>query len=175
MFSLIYTATTVLLNRVRGAGQYPKVITYVLLGVAVAVITGDYLMGLTTLLGTWLWAAPGWGRYFTAQTGWVTPLKEREIWGIDELADSGARLLVGNTYIDEKFARASGVIGMSLRGLIFSLPMFIGLTYLSGTGYYIYMILQGPAYYLTKTIKDAELLTGAVLGLGIAHSCGMFN
>jgi hypothetical protein len=141
-----------LLNCFRGRGWVPgdRIIACLGMGVCAGLYAGQWHIGITVALGTYLWALPAWGKHFVAITGATA----RE--------------------------RLRGLLGMSLRGLYlyplfvalawlttpWALPIGLG------------CLLQGPCYFAMRHTPDwqewavarAELLFGAVIG-GMVSLC----
>lgn len=165
MFS-IYSALYILawgaINRLRGHTFKAKVLNLlfgktqvaVYGGLATWLLTGDYILAGIVAVGYRLWAMLGWGTYFTAFTGDLFSLVEKqgtrftpagEVPLIDRAADKIFKLLHGyNLRADvavwlngtgitgdvlNKYRRDAytwGLLGMLLRGLCF-IPLFMGL------------------------------------------------
>lgn len=165
----LFILTSAALNGARGRGVVPggRILFAILMGVCAGSYSWNIPAGIVVASGMFLWALPGWGKYFSAFTGRDNP-KEQEISWIDWI---GYRIFLSDGY--EKTNLMRGTLCMSLRGL-YLYPMFIALapftSWLSlivGLG----CLLQGPAYGLMRYLESeeyavlyAELLMGAVIG-----------
>lgn len=165
------------LNRARGSDFFhlissssiTRLLTTLLMAVIGAISIGFSPTVLLILwVGIFLWAVFGWGKYFSAFHGRDNP-QESEIKWIDAI---GYKLFpVDNK---ESTNRLRGMVCMSLRGSVFSLPLFIALSaYI--TPYimlsWFLMFLQGPIYYSARIVKEkfsvlyAEIMMGFLFSL----------
>lgn len=115
--------------------------------------TNFLLLSGNAALGFYLWAVLGWGLYFACATGLWTR-GETEIGFIDRL---GLKLFPFITATRHYSNFRRGIFCMGLRGLIFSLPMFIGFAYLLSpwalVGWPV-MGLQGAVYYFYRALSQ---------------------
>lgn len=167
-----------ILNRIRGSefGRpfFNKMTTSLLKGTLIGLyyyhislnLTNSLLIGFITFLGIWLWAAPGWGLYFSSFTGRKNPVEE-EIVIIDLLAD-----LFFRDQATKKEIRRWGTFAMSLRGL-FLLPLFgfYGI-YFSNSMWMVGLLsgFQGIIYGSMRFIPEKYAIGVAeyLIGIGMA-------
>lgn len=160
------------LNRVRGGGIIAtgnRILSSLALGGLYALLTGSALAGIIVASGFYIWALPGWGLYFAAGHGkW--PKNQKEIGFIDAI---GLKLIPFKKASKHWTNYARGIICMGLRGGIFSLPLFAGLSYLYGIQALLLwpiFFLQGLAYFIAAKLDEefvmvAELIWGGVIGV----------
>jgi hypothetical protein len=140
------------------------VITNVLLSY---VLYKDIILALISGIGILIWLMKTWGKYWIAFDPQVdTYLNRKGIGFIDKFVDK----VYGNP-LDKKDVlqalRNWGTIGFSLRGFIFSIPLFIALAIYYNNYYLILlsapMLLQGLYYRWVNiyySFKYSEMLTG---------------
>jgi 1,4-dihydroxy-2-naphthoate octaprenyltransferase len=151
-----YNPTTI--NKVIGKITN-KIVTSILSGAALYLLTQDIVLCLITAVGILIWSIPGWGDYFD-----FTHTKNNENKIIDKITSK------------INSAKVKDTVAMSLRGL-FILPLFIGFSvYLQSFAPLVaapLILLQGPTYLLSlKIVPDfgynhalAEFLTGLLIGI----------
>lgn len=138
--------------------------------------------GAAVFLGLWIWAAPGWGRYFLSfqrNTAQQPGTREKE----DRIADWFAGLLEPDPRNDAEWRRF-GTAGMAARGAVYSVPMGVFLTFAGWPEINWLALLFGPLMAAqgfiygafryadglngNQRVEWAEVATGAWQGLLLA-------
>lgn len=166
-----------LMNAIRGGWlKIPgdRIVSSIGAGAVYCLISGSVLAGGIVAAGFYLWALKGWGLYFAAGHGqWAR--NETEIKWIDRI---GLKLIpfVTESRHSSNFLR--GILCMGLRGGVYSLPLFLGLSYVHGLeAMFVWPLffLQGLAYYVAggltpgiihpkNMVRCAEMAWGACIG-----------
>lgn len=164
--------------------------SFMVLGVTINEYYALALFSVGILFGLLWWATPGWGKYFSATTGY----EQRSVqiawidWVGDRLVPHPALRAAENPdYNWDKYSASvkfrnhlRGTIQMALRGSVYSMLLFILLeiwgTFVLGHAtavdlLFVGMLLQGPLYwfnryfpYKTYWQAAAERWTGMLLG-----------
>lgn len=140
----------------------------------------DWILGLIVGVGFVVWRMPGWGDYFAAFHGRAPLPGSVEVKFIDDLAYA----IVRNPKSASDY-RLWGMVAMALRGLIFSLPLFMVLAFYLGKIepmiIWPNMLAQGVIYWLGRfvpadrppfQIPVIEKVMGLYLGSLIILSMG---
>ena len=107
------------------------------------------VIAVIVFLGIWIWAIPGWGRYFASLHGRDTR-KEEEIRFIDRI---GIAVFPDGDYWSN---RKRGTLEMALRGL-FLCPLFVVLSVMAWKWSFLLTfgsLLQGPVYFSTGIVLN---------------------
>lgn len=166
------------LNCFRGRGIVPgdRWIACLGMGLAAGLYAWSWQIGLAVAVGTFIWALPKWGAYFSAITGRISDAKG--IGWVDAIVDAVFPLPRRSPGWATWQIRARGMLGMTLRSL-YTLPLFVALAALTGNPHAllgsVVCLLQGPCYWLVGcfgerkwSVAAAEILFGAVLGFSVA-------
>ncbi len=161
LLNIIYPVILGLLNRLRGSEFLKPYTSKGVISVLIGVISGLFtyytdsvpvlqacISSVIVIAGVWIWASPGWGKYFSAYDG-LDKSGEKEIGWIDYVGD---KLVHGTTSSKN---RIRGTLQMSLRGL-YLYPMFMGLSYYNIWALLVGLavLLQGPVYAAMRVVPN---------------------
>lgn len=175
----MYAILLAFFNRARGSGLYglskKSIVTKLVSTLAMAltsaaIVSFTWYNVLIIWAGLMFWCTFGWGKYFSAfhgrdsiyeiETTWIDRIGYKIIPA--ERAESLKELEDDN--------RLRGMLCMSIRGGLFSIPMFAALSFtinpyaiLIG----LLMFLQGPIYYLMQWVKEQYAVFFAEIGVGV--------
>ena len=174
---ILYIILSGVLHAIRGIDKVSRTVFIILnFNLIYFLICDDWRFGVIASLGILLWLMKGWGKYFMAETGNVATYQEDEVKIVDYLTDK----ILGEPKT-EREARNWGTLAMSIRGSLFSIPLFVALGYYLGNPYAVLfsipMLVQGIYYrsiVFHRSYRVAEFLTAATYSSSILmlHTIG---